>query len=164
LAALEPAALEECVERSALLHARHIAEGGDPFETGSSRPLDFGHWAAHKLEALTAHRLPHAHAVAVGVALDSLYSAASGLSPASVAERVLRIIQGLGLSVYHPGLDWRDERGRRQVLDGLDEFREHLGGDLTVLMIENIGRGVDVHRIDEAVLAGCIDRLREADS
>jgi 3-dehydroquinate synthase len=163
LAALEPAALEECVERSALHHARHIAGGGDPFETGSSRPLDFGHWAAHKLEALTAHRLPHAHAVAVGVALDSLYSAASGLAPDSVPERVLRIIGGLRLPVYHPGLDWRDERGRRQVLDGLDEFREHLGGDLTVLMIENVGCGADVHRIDEAVLAGCIERLRALD-
>ncbi|MCX6845901.1 MAG: iron-containing alcohol dehydrogenase [Verrucomicrobia bacterium] len=50
LAALETPLLEACVERSAMLHARHIAEGGDAFESGSSRPLDFGHWAAHKLE------------------------------------------------------------------------------------------------------------------
>ncbi len=160
LARLEPGVIEECVRRSALLHARHIAEGGDPFECGSSRPLDFGHWVAHKLEALTANRLPHAHAVAVGVALDTLYSAGRGLAPSVVADRVLGVIRGLGLAVYHPGLDWRDETGRRQVLDGLDEFREHLGGDLTVLMIESIGRGTDVHSIDETVVASCIDRLR----
>ena len=55
------------VEKSALLHARHIATGGDPFETGSSRPLDFGHWAAHKLESMTSYQLYHAPAVGVGL-------------------------------------------------------------------------------------------------
>src|SRR5690606_26760740 len=34
------------------LHLQHIA-GADPFEFGSSRPLDFGHWSAHKLEQLS---------------------------------------------------------------------------------------------------------------
>ena len=38
------------VRRCAELHLDHIASSGDPFELGSSRPLDFGHWAAHKLE------------------------------------------------------------------------------------------------------------------
>jgi len=53
LAALDAQFIETCVERSAMLHARHIAEGGDPFESGNSRPLDFGHWAPHKLESMT---------------------------------------------------------------------------------------------------------------
>ncbi len=160
LAALEPTALEACVEKSALLHARHIAEGGDPFETGSSRPLDFGHWAAHKLEALTSHHLPHASAVAVGLALDTLYSARAGLAPPSLAGRVLAVLRGLELTVYHPALDWLDESARRRVLEGLDEFREHLGGELTVLMLEDIGRGIDVHRIEADLVGECIDELR----
>ncbi|HEX6767221.1 MAG TPA: 3-dehydroquinate synthase, partial [Polyangiaceae bacterium] len=33
------------VRRCAALHLRHIREGGDPFEMGSARPLDYGHWA-----------------------------------------------------------------------------------------------------------------------
>jgi 3-dehydroquinate synthase len=159
LAALEPAVLEECVEKSALLHARHIAGEGDPFETGSSRPLDFGHWAAHKLEALTSYQLSHAPAVAIGLALDTLYSTRAGLAPASLAARVFPVLSGLRLDLYHPALDWLDESGRRRVLEGLDEFREHLGGELTVLMLKDIGRGVDVHRIDPALVGGCIDEL-----
>ena len=148
LAALEPAALEACVEKSALLHARHIAEGGDPFETGSSRPLDFGHWAAHKLEALTSYHLSHAPAVAVGLALDTLYSSRAGLAPPALAGRVLSILHGLRLVTYHPALDWLDESGCRRVLDGLDEFREHLGGELTVLMLKRnrTGRRRPPHR------------------
>ena len=39
------------IRRCAELHMRQIAHGGDPFETGSARPLDYGHWSAHKLES-----------------------------------------------------------------------------------------------------------------
>ncbi len=160
LAALSPAALENCVEKSALLHVQHIATGGDPFESGSSRPLDFGHWAAHKLESLTAYRLSHAPAVAIGLALDTLYSARAGLAPPAVAERVFRVLTGLLLPVYHPALDWLTPTGRRRVLDGIDEFREHLGGELTVLMLQDIGHGTNVHHLDPILLGACIDELR----
>ena len=159
LAALDAPLLEACVERSAMLHARHIAEGGDAFESGSSRPLDFGHWAAHKLESMTGGELSHAPAVAIGLALDVLYSVEVGLVPSSITERVLAVISGLGLATFHPVLDQRDACGRRVVLDGLEEFREHLGGRLTVMMLGGIGRGVDVHELDAEVLGRCIDRL-----
>jgi len=161
LATLEPSALEYCVEKSALLHAQHIAGGGDAFESGSSRPLDFGHWAAHKLEALTGYRLSHAEAVAIGLALDTLYSTRAGMAPANVAERVFRIFKDLKFSTYHPALDWLDDSGQRRVLGGLDEFREHLGGELTVLMLRDIGEGMDVHCIDPAIVEACIDDLRD---
>ena len=161
LAALEKSVLETCVERSAMLHARHIAEGGDPFETGSSRPLDFGHWAAHKLESLTSYQLPHDRAVAVGLALDTLYAARSGMLAAATADRVLAVLRVLKLAHYHPALDQRDAGGRRLVLDGLDEFREHLGGELTVLMPRDIGRCEDIHHFNDEILGRCIDELRE---
>ena len=160
LAALDPAALEGCVEKSALLHAQHIANGGDPFEAGSSRPLDFGHWAAHKLEAMTSYQLFHGPAVAVGLALDTLYSARSGRMKFAAAERIFRVLDALKLGVYHPALDWLDDAGKRRVIGGLDEFREHLGGELTVLLLADVGQGVDVHEIDEVLLGQCIDELR----
>ncbi len=160
LSALEPEALEACVEKSALLHARHIATGGDPFETGSSRPLDFGHWAAHKLEAMTHYQLSHAPAVGIGLALDTLYSARSGLLKFSLADQILQVLDALQISIYHPALDWLDETGRRRVFDGLDEFREHLGGELTVLLLEDVGVGVDVHQFNEVLLGDCINELR----
>ncbi|MCB1132113.1 MAG: 3-dehydroquinate synthase, partial [Verrucomicrobiae bacterium] len=162
LARLERDAFENCVERSALLHARHIAGGGDPFETGSSRPLDFGHWAAHKLEALSGYSLSHARAVSIGVALDTMYSVHCGMAPDGLAERVLAVLRKLGLPIHHPALDERDPSGARLVFAGLDDFREHLGGRLTVLMLEDVGRAKDVHELDRALLDGCIDGLRRA--
>jgi 3-dehydroquinate synthase len=159
LSILDPATLEACVEKSALLHARHIASGGDPFETGSSRPLDFGHWAAHKLEAMSGYALSHAPAVAVGLALDTLYSAHAGFLDHAAAERVLHVLEGLSMMTYHPDLDVKNERGARKVFEGLDEFREHLGGELTVLLLEDLGRGIDVHEFDLKLLDRCIDEL-----
>ena len=161
LAALDPAVIDPCVERSALLHARHIATGGDAFESGSSRPLDFGHWAAHKLEALTGYQLSHAPAVAIGLALDTLYSMHCGLLAAPCAERILRVLDALELVTYHPALDWTTPAGRRCVFAGLDEFREHLGGKLTVLLLQDLGVGVNTHHLDESLLATCIDQLRQ---
>ena len=159
LASADAPLLESCIERSAMLHARHIAEGGDAFESGSSRPLDFGHWAAHKLESMTDGELSHAPAVAIGLAIDLLYSVEVGLIEPSLAERALSIISSLGLATFHPALNRRDASGRRIVLDGMEEFREHLGGRLNIMMLGGMGCGVDVNDIDTEALERCIDEL-----
>ncbi|MGE9267274.1 MAG: 3-dehydroquinate synthase [Verrucomicrobiales bacterium] len=158
---LDQATLEKTVARSALLHARHIAEGGDPFETGSSRPLDYGHWSAHKMEQLSDFALSHGEAVSIGVALDSLYAAKIGLLSPEKAERILRTIETIGLPLWHEVAELRDARGRRRVFNGLEEFREHLGGQLTVLLLKDLGTGIDAHEMDEKLLDECFDELKE---
>ena len=160
LAQLHPHTLEETVERSALLHASHIAYGGDPFETGNSRPLDFGHWAAHKLEQLTDFKLSHAEAVSVGLALDTIYSWKSGRLDENSAIRVLSVIKKLELPFWHPALEQQCADGIREVFNGLEEFREHLGGELTVLLLRDIGKGEDVHSMDKNLLEECIEWLK----
>ena len=153
-------AMATLVHRSAALHLQHIATSGDPFELGSSRPLDFGHWAAHKLEQLTDYELRHGEAVAVGIALDSTYSHLAGSLPLADWRRIIEVLDAVALPTWHrqlvtPGLD-----GRPAVLDGLQEFREHLGGRLTIMLLERIGSGFEVHEMDEAVLLEASDLLR----
>lgn len=160
LNALEERFLEEAVERSAILHAQHIAEGGDPFETGSSRPLDYGHWSAHKMEQLSRFRLSHGEAVSIGVALDTLYASEVGLLSKPVAERVLRVIEDLSLPIWDP-VCALTVQGKPAIFRGLEEFREHLGGELTVLLLAELGQGVDVHHMDQGVLARCLEKLAE---
>lgn len=159
LAGLHPHTLEEAVERSALLHAAHIAYGGDPYENGNSRPLDFGHWAAHKIEQLTDFKLSHAHAVSIGLALDTVYSWKTGRLDEQAAMRVLRVLDTLHLPIWHRTLDATLTDGTREIFAGLEEFREHLGGELTVLLLRDIGKGEDVHSMDTSLLDECIDWL-----
>ena len=93
--------MSRLVHRSAELHLNHIATSGDPFELGSSRPLDFGHWAAHKLEQLSHHELRHGEAVAVGIALDSTYSYLTGSLPHADWLRIIALFEAVGLPIWH---------------------------------------------------------------
>jgi 3-dehydroquinate synthase len=159
LAARSLPAMEEIVRRSAALHLNHIATAGDPFEQGSSRPLDFGHWAAHKLERLTDHQLRHGEAVAVGIALDTTYSHLSGFLADGDWKRVINLLKALRLALYAPELHHR-AGDQPAILRGLDEFREHLGGRLTIMLLRAIGVPFDAHEIDKGVMLGSIEVLR----
>ena len=149
------ALVSEIVKRSADLHLEHIATSGDPFEMGSARPLDFGHWAAHKLESMTKHALRHGEAVGIGLALDAIISHRMGLCSEDVPQQTIDVLRALGLAVWNDALRRSD-----RVLEGLEEFREHLGGELTVTMLTAIGAGREVHEVDGADVRAAIDRLR----
>ncbi len=159
LAAFETEATAHMIQQCARLHLRQITEGGDPFEQGSARPLDFGHWAAHKLETLTHHALRHGEAVAIGIALDTCYSVKAGYLAPDCETRVLSLLQRLGFSLFHPMLEAREASGQSSILAGLEEFREHLGGALTITLLAELGHGVEVHTMDGDMILACIADL-----
>ncbi|MCR9159784.1 MAG: 3-dehydroquinate synthase [Nannocystaceae bacterium] len=151
----EPGATATMIRRCAELHLQHIASSGDPFERGSARPLDYGHWSAHKLELLSGHTLRHGEAVSIGMLLDAQYAVLEGFLSSAAFDRVRSLLVGVGLPIWHDALD-RPE----QVLCGLEEFREHLGGELTITLLRDLGRGVEVHAIDTDRMRESIGRLR----
>ncbi|MBC3786920.1 3-dehydroquinate synthase [Spirosoma utsteinense] len=159
LAMRDGAAMSYLVHRCAEMHLQHIA-GGDPFEMGSSRPLDFGHWSAHKLEQLTNFELRHGEAVAIGIALDTLYSNQLGWLSDADTNRVLTTLRTLGFSLYNPLLDADNSTG---ILRGLSEFREHLGGQLTIMLLKALGTGVEVHEMDADGVRQAIATLRKSE-
>jgi len=155
LAAFAPDAMEHMIVRCAQLHIEHIGTSGDPFEFGSARPLDFGHWSAHKLEELTEGAVKHGEAVAIGIALDTLYSYHAGRVSELDASRVLVALEDIGFELYHWALRWMD------VERALREFQEHLGGDLNITLLDGLGSKVEVHEIDAPLVRRCIEELAE---
>ncbi|WP_018611830.1 3-dehydroquinate synthase [Segetibacter koreensis] len=145
------------IHRCADLHLEHI-RSGDPFETGSSRPLDFGHWSAHKLEQLTNFKVLHGEAVAMGIALDSVYSGLKGNLTDNEVNRIISLLQNIGFEITHPLMEVNEEHS--PILLGLQEFREHLGGRLTITLLTSIGKGKEVHEIDWKLVKVAADRLK----
>lgn len=152
--------METLVRRTAIMHLEHIAGGGDPFEFGAARPLDFGHWSAHRLESLSGYRVGHGMAVSAGVALDSCYACRQGLLTSAELEAILNGMRACGLPIYVEELSRRTTSGQLAVLEGLEQFREHLGGALTVTLPKGIGRRIEVHEIDAGDVEEAIEYLR----
>ncbi|MEO5970829.1 MAG: 3-dehydroquinate synthase [Bdellovibrionia bacterium] len=154
--------MQELIRRSAELHLRQISQGGDPFEKGSKRPLDFGHWVAHKLESISNYRISHGHAVAIGIAVDSIYSYKKGFLPRQQLTLIITCLEEVGFNLREPQLLEKNELNNRWIiLDGIDEFREHLGGVLTVSLLEEIGKSFEIHEIEEVVMMEAITDLMD---
>ncbi len=150
----EELASRNAIRTSVLMHLDHITKQGDPFEMLEARPLDFGHWSAHRLESLSHYSIPHGEAVAIGVAIDTIYSRNALGFPASDVDRVLQCLRDLGLLMGHPLL-----ASPAPLLEGLEEFRQHLGGRLTVTLLEQIGKPVNVHAVDDSAMRAAIQEL-----
>jgi len=149
------------IQRCAQLHMNQIGQGGDPFETGSARPLDYGHWSAHRLETLTRYHVRHGEAVAIGLALDTHYSVLSGLLPEGNDDDVCFLLEHLGFRLWHPALESVSASGHHEILQGLHDFREHLGGELTITLLKSIGTGIEVHEMDDKLILQSIEWLKQ---
>ncbi len=148
--------MQYLIHRCAELHVQHISSG-DPFESGSARPLDFGHWSAHKLEYLTNFEIRHGEAVAIGIALDTYYSLLAGRLNETDTQRVLLVLTQLGFELYHPALAENDSF---HLINGLREFQEHLGGRLTITLLDALGKGVEVHEMDNELIQRSVAALQ----
>lgn len=153
LARREMEPMKTHIIRSAQMHMDHIS-GKDPFEFGSSRPLDFGHWAAHKLEKLSDFRIRHGEAVAIGIGLDSTYSFLQGKISEADLNRIIRLMKTLGFELFAKELQGEN------LIQGLKEFQEHLGGQLTITLLEKLGKGVEVHEMDENLIYRAVTLLQ----
>ena len=144
------------IRQSAIWHLKHITQGGDPFENLEARPLDYGHWSAHKLEPMSDYELRHGEAVAIGVAIDTIYSSLRHGLPTEAAQRVLECLAALGFELAHPLL--ADEQ---TLFNGMEEFRQHLGGRLTLTMLRGVGDAIDVHEVDRKAMGAAIKHVRK---
>ena len=120
----------------------------------TSMIMDFGHWAAHKLEYLTNYKLTHSEAVAVGIVLDSCYSYFKGFLTKEEMLRIVTCFQQLNFQLDHELLFNPADKNvtNPELLRGLEEFREHLGGELTIMLLKSIGKGEEIHEMEEEKL------------
>jgi 3-dehydroquinate synthase len=144
--------MERITTQTADLHVAHIVHGGDPFETNRARPLDFGHWSAHQLEQMTGFRLSHGDAVAIGLMIDLQYAAIALGGSQSLVSRVASCLQSLGFPLCCDAMSDHD-----RLLDGLERFREHLGGTMAITMVTEPEQAHEVSVIDRDLMRQAIE-------
>jgi 3-dehydroquinate synthase len=97
----------------------------------------------------------------MGMLLDSRYAMQVGLLAQPDFTRIHRTLQALGLPLWHDALAAPGPRGEPAVLEGLEDFREHLGGELTITLPCGPGRAVDVTEMDRAEILRALHWMRE---
>ncbi|HFL8819313.1 MAG TPA: 3-dehydroquinate synthase [Candidatus Azoamicus sp. OHIO2] len=152
--------VKDVIYQCAKLHAEHIAKYGDPFESLSSRPLDFGHWAAHKIESMSNYNISHGKSVAIGIIMDCTYSYFIGILQRAIWKKIFFLFIKLKFKIYVKELSVL-KNNFYQIFDGLEEFREHLGGKLTITLITDIGVKIDIHHINILVYKKVIKFLKK---
>lgn len=147
--------LEETIQRSAMIHAQHIADNGDPFENGKARPLDFGHWSAHWLEMASDFQVRHGLAVALGIALDTLIAQQLNLLTAAETARIFSALKNCGFTLWHSLLNNVDD-----LLRGLENFRQHLGGELCLTLPHRLGQKCEINYLPREIITAAVKKLR----
>ena len=89
------------------------------------------------------------------------YSHLCGLLSERDRNRTLDLIETMGFRLYAPEIGERlkDPDHPRSIFQGLEAFREHLGGTLTIMLLAGVGRGVEVHEVDLALYRQAIALL-----
>jgi len=133
----DPAALAHAIRRSCEIKALIVAQ--DERESGARALLNFGHTFGHAIESAAGYgTVLHGEAVAMGMALAARLSARRGRIRESDAQRLVALLERLGLQVTAPRFApevWLDYMGR-------DKKNE--SGRITLILLDALGRGAVV--------------------
>jgi 3-dehydroquinate synthase len=129
---LEPHATCHIVKRSCEIKADVVAR--DELEGGLRRILNFGHTIGHAVEAASGYRIPHGEAVAMGMVAVAKIAASKGIFDQADLERLVSLLERLGLPTRIPEGISRDE-----IADGLIHDKKAIGGKVFFVLPTGIG-------------------------
>lgn len=128
---LEPDCLQRLVYDSVRIKAEIVNQ--DELEKGQRRKLNFGHTFGHALEKVQG--LPHGQAVSLGMALAARLSVRQGLLSEDKADRLLDLLQRLGLPM-------RIQGDPRTLLDALGKDKKRQGELIHFVLLQDIGQAL----------------------
>src|SRR5204862_7555768 len=90
-----------------------------------------------------------------------IYSREMGILDAISAERPLSLLENFGFELFANELLHVDSDNSLLLLAGLEEFREHLGGELTITLLNGIGSGFEAHELKLPKIADALYELQQ---
>ncbi|MBT2452482.1 3-dehydroquinate synthase [Streptomyces sp. ISL-43] len=145
--------LKTIVERCAARKLELL--GANAFERNLERALNLGHTVAHPLEDITGFRIPHGTAVGIGIAVASHISHARGRLTAEDFQKILAVMDHLGL----PLMD--HDFGEQQLLARVRDLTLQRGGhSLHYVLPTAIGKVIFTDTVTDDELLTAVTELR----
>ncbi len=146
--------LRRIVARSCQLKAGIVARD-EREETGLRAVLNFGHTIGHAIESVAGYggAYQHGEAVAVGMVAESRLAQRLGWIGSDVADRLVGLLDRLGLPTSAPGLD------ADRLLEAMGRDKKNRGGRLRFVLPRSIGRVELTDVADEADVRAVLSTL-----
>ena len=122
----------------------------DPFEKGRRAALNLGHTIGHAIEKVSAYRVRHGEAVAIGMVAEARLGEAVGVTEAGFADEIASVLQNLNLPTKLP--DYLD---RQNLLDVMRVDKKKSAGQVRFALpvrIEEVRIGVSIPNLDTIFL------------
>ena len=144
-------AARELIERSVRVKADVV--GADLRESGPREVLNYGHTLAHAIERVEDYRMPHGHAVSIGMCFVAALARLAGRLDSETAARHGRTLQALGLPTTY----------RRHSFDDLLEVmrvdKKARGATLRLVVLDGLARPVVIEAPDESMMRAAFDEI-----
>jgi len=105
----------------------------DEFDTGARQLLNLGHTVGHALERLSDYTVPHGHAVAIGMAIDTRAAARKNLCPSEC----LYMLESL-LERHH--LPSQTDYEAKALFEAALQDKKRSGGEITIVAPSAFGK------------------------
>jgi 3-dehydroquinate synthase len=134
----------ELIERSILVKADVVSK--DLRERGPREFLNYGHTLAHAIEQVEHYRMPHGHAVSIGLVFAAALGRCSGRLDDATADRHLEVLAGLGLPTSYRA------DALPQLLEVMRIDKKSRGARQRFVVLEGLGRPAILEDPDRSLL------------
>jgi 3-dehydroquinate synthase len=135
---------QELVERSVRIKARVVGE--DPTELGRREILNYGHTLGHAIERAESYRMPHGHAVSVGLVYAAELGRLAGRLDDDTARRHRRVLESIGLPTSYGASSWP------QLRESMTSDKKARGAHLRFVVLDGLAKPAILENPDEALL------------
>lgn len=144
----------ELVERSIRFKAEVVT--ADLRESGLREVLNYGHTLGHAVERVESYRIPHGHAVSIGMVYVAALSRLAGRLDDATARRHGEVLSAVGLPTTYDG------HGFDELLDAMRIDKKARGATLRFVVLDGLAKPAMLEAPDEALLRAAFEELQAA--
>ena len=143
--------MRELVERSVAMKAEVVSE--DLTEAGRREILNYGHTLGHAIERREGYRMPHGHAVSIGMVYAAELAELSGTGPTGLATQHRELLTTIGLPTSY------DSGAFDELYDAMRLDKKARAGRLRFVVLADVGKPVGLDDPDRELLAAAYERV-----